>query len=305
MVIVDTCNSYLTIQDVGKEIDLSRVSNNLSNVKEYENHFKQPCIIGKLNNITIHSSPLSLRVAGSYPKFLNGNNIESLTKNEFRAICEELSDVLGYNIGKFKISRLDLAQTIEMGNPVTDYFSSLQSMNYMRKSIVGSSLYFKNSSRVLCIYDKIFELTSKGSEVPSEYLEKNMMRIESRILKNVSKRLRVDDLRVCQLTDSLIDKKLNDYWTNSYKSIQQTPTLESASSITTAKQFIDHLAKLAAVRLGREGIHNLIEECKPNCKNPMAYKRMKDEGNRLLWEASKVDLSLMEELASKVALITA
>jgi len=156
-----------------------------------------------------------------------------------------------------------------------------------------------DKSNVICFYDKLSEIVSKGLEVPKQHKEKNLLRLENRLMKRVSKQLLIEDLRLYQLSNPNIITKLNNYYTKSFLSIEKAPTMESSFNICTPKQFMIYLAQLQASYLGEKALLSLVEGFKPNCKNAMAYKRMKDEASGLLQHSFDADITLINELTAK------
>lgn len=92
------------------------------------------------------------------------------------------------NLKSFKVSRLDLSADIETDNNFNNLYSYLDSLKIPRLdhenhgSLNSKSIYYKNGSEQVNIYDKSLELLEKDNIK----ISKNIIRLERRRFKNVS-----------------------------------------------------------------------------------------------------------------------
>lgn len=153
-------------------------------------------------------------VQTSLPRLLNENNFNQLTKDqEYKAIKKLQEDLsihgIDTDINKAKLSRLDTFTNIATDLPFYSYSSLFDLMECSRLKQIAwndESYLWKNKEQQIIVYDKIKELLSKDPELRTGK-NKNIMRIENRLLKKRKIESSLKLLTVEELLDNYSDVK--------------------------------------------------------------------------------------------------
>lgn len=151
-------------------------------------------IVGHLENMLIEINGSTLKIRGSLSKWYKGNNVYGITFKEVKEAITDLENVLGVPLQKAKITRLDIAKSLNLDHCAELYLDYLVYLEgYIRSLSSPNCLYFvrKNKSKVaqalkLCFYDKDKELEDKkdikgklAKQSESDHLLRYELRIES------------------------------------------------------------------------------------------------------------------------------
>ncbi len=164
-------------------------SGKLTVVGGIENQSTENRNIGKMYIRFSDTYPQKLSVSGSLAKFHYGDNLQKLTRSETQKAIEKLSERLSVNLKPAKVQRLDLGGNLIMNRPCSEYQSLLNEVPRMLRSTVNSksnSVYFKNSQRMIILYDKIEDCRRLKVERPELFRGRNVLRYELRFMKNIS-----------------------------------------------------------------------------------------------------------------------
>lgn len=218
--------------------------------------------IGYLDCIKVIQYSYCLRIEFSFPKFLKGNNIYSLEYWEVLEAIRKIELELGISLREGIIRRIDIFKNAETKYKPINYFRYLGDCRFFIRSVVKSTLYYKNNSREMYLYDKINEVIAKGGIIPNELLGKNLMRLECRyknsFLKKFAKKQNLESLKVKDLFDEKTYFSLNNLIVENYNSIfKLNKTSMDFSKINTKKSLLEQLANEGIKSLG--GINNVFE----------------------------------------------
>ena len=268
----------------------SEVFNNLVNITEsIDVHTQSNWITGKAKNMVIRRNANSITVQGSLPKYQYGNNLQTLQRVDGGLIIDELSDLINTDLSKARLQRVDFSTNIITEHKPQYYYRFLGHLTRFYRHSDNSSLYYNQGCKKLLFYDKIKDAKAKQMPIPKQYQNKNILRYEMRLLKQVKKFFKRD-----VLAKDLIDKQLYNYlldkWYEYYKEIEKQKSKINIMSnqITSPKDFDKQLLIGLVQSLGYSHIDDVIEQMKTmkvfNQKE--YYSRLKSKYRRL----SKVDI---------------
>tara|TARA_B110000879_G_scaffold161165_1_gene208074 strand:+ start:126 stop:1058 length:933 start_codon:yes stop_codon:yes gene_type:complete len=269
----------------------TEVFNNLVNITEsIDVHTQSNWITGKAKNMVIRRNANSITVQGSLPKYQYGNNLQTLQRADTGLIIEELSDLISTDLRKARLQRVDFSTNIITEHKPQYYYRFLGHLTRFYRHSDNSSLYYNQGCKKLLFYDKIKDAKAKQMPIPKQYQNKNVLRYEMRLLKQVKKFFKRD-----VLANDLINKQLYNYlldkWYEYYKEIEKQKSKINIMSnqITSPKDFDKQLLIGLVQSLGYSHIDDVIEQMKTmkvfNQKE--YYSRLKSKYRRL----SKVDIS--------------
>lgn len=269
----------------------TEVFNNLVNITEsIDVHTQSNWITGKAKNMVIRRNANSITVQGSLPKYQYGNNLQTLQRADTGLIIEELSDLISTDLSKARLQRVDFSTNIITEHKPQYYYRFLGHLTRFYRHSDNSSLYYNQGCKKLLFYDKIKDAKAKQMPIPKQYQNKNVLRYEMRLLKQVKKFFKRD-----VLANDLINKQLYNYlldkWYEYYKEIEKQKSKINIMSnqITSPKDFDRQLLIGLVQSLGYNHIDDVIEQMKTMkvFHQKEYYSRLKSKYKRL----SKVDLN--------------
>jgi hypothetical protein len=269
----------------------NEVFNNLVNITESTDLASQSTWIrGNAKNMVIRRNANSITVQGSLPKYQYGNNLQTLQRVDGGLIIDELSDLINTDLSKARLQRVDFSTNIITEHKPQYYYRFLGHLTRFYRHSDNSSLYYNQACKKLLFYDKIKDAKAKQMPIPKEYHNKNVLRYEMRLLKQVKKFFKRD-----VLAKDLINKQLYNYlldkWYEYYKEIEKQKSKINIMSnqITSPKDFDRQLLIGLVQSLGYNHIDDVIEQMKTMkvFHQKEYYSRLKSKYKRL----SKVDLN--------------
>jgi hypothetical protein len=262
-----------------------------------------------IKNLLVTWGKGRLRVIGSLPKFITGNNFNSINTNDIKEAIHGLELELNIRLYDADVKRIDLATNIKLNHKVDRYFSCLGSYKGSHRSnIDAASLYYKKKrSLTLIFYDKIKEM--KKDRTYKHLLNsdhENLMRFEVRYFASKLKTLFKSPLRVSDLTNLDTNKLLNKLWYNEYMMINKENNSQfNLEENDGWKEISKKYIKQGVDSLG--GLHSNIENLKTN---PVFNNQRPENKSRILKYLRAIDKlqsilkdgELLDELNSAFAL---
>ena len=183
-------------------------------------------IIGE--NMNVYLKGNEIIIEGSLSQYYKSNSIDSLLWSEVPLAIEKLEKKLGIGMQSTKLLRVDIEATFLLPNLIKSYFEYLGGANYFNRFMEKSTLYYSNSCRKLCFYDKGAKIRK---DYGAKYFQKgNLMRFEvrykRRFIKQLIKKWGIQELELKHLSDSKFQKKFTELWFNLFNSIQKLPKLQ-------------------------------------------------------------------------------
>lgn len=216
--------SYDTTQRISSFLDGVEVTSDCSTGEE--------SLKGKYGTMTVYMQSNGIvSINGSLAKFLNGDNVHTLNREDAEAAVMKLSDGFKVDPSDMRVTSIEFGSTFIMKKPPEAYFSKLGSMSRMvRNPIASSSLYYttvgKQPSKVLCFYDKAAEIGRKHEKMPVEFQGRNLLRYEIRLRKRLPQMLKVKAVRAADLYDVGFYRGIAEMWRDMYFSISKKRVLE-------------------------------------------------------------------------------
>jgi hypothetical protein len=219
---VDTINMIIHNTDPMFEknrkyiIERARDEHNLGS-KQRPNEAKTYTVMKK--NFMIRVSPTYILIGGSLPKFLLGDNLQTLTKGMIKEAIMELQREIGIGLLDVVITRFDIAQNLLMEMPVMAYINRvLRRKGYLVKEQPNGK-YIENTVKCYFFYDKIAQMKKESIKPWSYELLKNsnVLRYESRYTTKSFASLGVPDQLTVRdfIQGNIIDIAVQD-WVRSF-----------------------------------------------------------------------------------------
>lgn len=269
----------------------AEVFNNLVNITEsIDVDTQSTWIRGNAKNMVIRRNNNSITVQGSLPKYLYGNNLQTLQRADTGLIIEQLSDLISTDLSKSRLQRVDFSTNIITEHKPQYYYRFLGNLTRFYRHSDKSSLYYNQECKKLLFYDKIKDAKAKQMPIPQQYQNRNVLRYEMRLIKQIKKFFKRDVLAK-DLTDKQLYYYLLDKWYEYYTEIQKQKSKINIMSnqITSPKDFDKQLLIGLVQSLGFNHIDDVIEQMKARkvFHQKEYYSRLKSKYRRL----SKVDIS--------------
>lgn len=174
---------------------------------------------GSKRNLRVREYTWGLSIEGSLVKWLHqGSNLYELSLADAGHAIRQISDELKTDLLEASVTRLEFGTNIRLQNSVPRYFALLGDMpNRQRDPLSRSSLYYrrrtKKDTESLVFYDKIEEARKHEIDIPEEFADANIMRVELRFNKCLNRQLRqpvygktlLDESFFLELRNRLID----------------------------------------------------------------------------------------------------
>ena len=255
-------------------------------------------VTGYLRNLQVYAGERGISIKGSLAKFLNGTNLRTLNRTEVIEAISQIQDALSVNLSKAKVTRLDLAATIETRYPPEAYYPLLGNCPRMYRGTEGSTLYYSVKCRRLLFYDKCKEL---GRDLPEQWRGKNLLRFEAQFRGKVARQLKRKRLEVQDLFCVDVFRDLKERWKQEFRQIHKLePLIKDIEVMRTPKDYKDRLLVDHVFAKGIDAINRDIEIMKHlgNMK-PRNVSRLKSDFKEMTTGNSQGN-SLINELESKV-----
>lgn len=213
----DTLHIY-TEKYFGTEKEIEYLSNQLDKFEsKYLVKSEHSRYFGYLKNLRVSINSNRINIKGSIAKYLNSNNLEPLLFEDISIFYDDLYKLFKIDSKDWNVTRIDLGLNVELDYPVMAYLPFIGGAKYKTHNQFGTTLYLSSTEKLICFYDKIKELKKTSNcNVPESYLNKNILRLEFRVKKNIS-------------------KHLNTNFVTSYNRLQSNECLEACKSYCKAQ----------------------------------------------------------------------
>ena len=221
---------------------------------------------GKLKNLKVMVNCNGLYVNGSLPKYLFGNNLETFSRSATEEVIEALSDRLSLPMKEARVSRLDVAKSFIMKQPVIEYLTQFTEASHYKKWEIANreTLLYKNSMRELTLYDKTAEVKRCRGSIPEVYKHRNVLRYEMRLKSRVAKQLGQERILASLLSDESFYMAIVDKWQKEYFSIHILRKPIGTLDMTTTKALERSLALIGLQCLGETPVLDMIRAATEN-----------------------------------------
>lgn len=220
-----------------------------------------------------------------------------MSRLDAKLAIENLEDELQMSLLDSRATRLDIASNIIVNERVKNYLDLLDYASHYTKLVQPNSIYFRNTLRELCLYDKIAEMKAKRQPIPQEYEGKNILRAElrytSRLATQLKKEVTAQDLYQEDFYLGIFKE-----WQKQMLQIRTRKELAPTIKKMTTEQFKNYLLAIYIEEQGLDNVLKMVDNNKGNFTNDKAYKRTKEslKNTRHLTE----DNNLMKEFEDKI-----
>jgi hypothetical protein len=303
MVGIDTIHLLLPAELSGGSHKLLDAIQHLERVSQTKNQEGRFYWNGHLKNLRVSISEHRITVQGSIAKYLNGNNVQLLSKAQLKKAILMIGKDLNLPIKMAFVNRVDIAMNLQMNQPPEMYHEHLGQAKYFKRSKTDSTLYYKKTSEQMVFYDKLDEL--KNHHQPYKHLPvSNLLRIEYRAMKNPANLMGLPSLQAFQIYEVGIYSALLDKFRFTFDSIEKLSKLSvDMDKIKKPKDLINTLTIAGISSIGgQDQVLKIVDELKKAkaFKRPEAYSRLRksirsyNKAGHLLDESE-----LIEELKEK------
>ena len=186
-----------------------------------------------------------LTIEGSLSRFVFGDNSHTIDRQTTKNAIIELCNILGIPPKEFKVTRLDVSTIIPTtGNMKIETLKNvLGDIPRAKNWNVKNSLYWGNSQKEICIYDKTRWAKETKTDLPEILKGGEWVRVELRMLKNIdgqTKQPKDKHVTLDKLYNSSFYGRVCDMWEKSFLSItRQSGCLTDRKTWSKAKEGLE------------------------------------------------------------------
>lgn len=253
---------------------VKKLPNALSGIKETKTDKGGHYITGNLDNMYITISNDGVSFNGSLCKYIHGNSLVNMTRQDTQFAVQKLEDEMQFLMGGCKTTRLDFGYSLQLDEPPINYLRLMDYLPLHTKLVQPNSVYFQNGMRKILLYDKIIEMKGKKQPIPLSHQNKYFIKAEvsyTRLTKHFNKTITASDL---YNEDFFL--MLQTEWKNQLMAINRMKSTTPTTSKMTADQFKDYLFAKYIQENGMNEVLNEINENKDKFSNEQAVKRIRD-----------------------------
>lgn len=248
------------------------------------------------NNLRVTCFQNGLSVKGSLPKYLCGDNVQTISSTDTAQALADISNLLGVDMAEAYVSYIEFGKTFMMDNAPVDYFAKLgDGGRYLPRMQAGTTLYYgkqiKRSAKGLIFYDKADEIASDGGTLPPLFDRANLLRYELRLHGRLSKRYGI--IHASALADKATLAVLRQEYTTSFERIKKVTSM--ADGITPNKDWV-----LASLILMHPDDYTTLLASAKAAATPQELYRLKQAITKAMQKASAKKDELLQELEDAI-----
>ncbi len=259
----------------------------------------------RVGNLIFTRLPTAIVVNGSFTKFLQGDNLNSITRADTECIVNALCDICNCDISTARVSLFEFGATYPMLDDVDKYLNLLSGAPYAKR-IEGArtdkgleTLKYQATNK-----RKTFEhhFYNKGAEMG---IQGNYLRYEVRYLKDIARQFkRKGSVMLRTLYDPIFYSSMQGRYFDFYNSINKlNPMTINTDSIKTEKGAVMALFSELLNNAAPDRIGQYIDNLKQNkvFEDRSKYTRIKQQLNKIAQDYDKADAcNLLDELEAKI-----
>ena len=247
-------------------------------------------------NLRVSCFSNGISVKGSLPKYLCGDNVQTIDTTDTAQAIAEISNLFGVDLAEAYVSYIEVGKTFMMDNAPVDYFAKLgDGGRYLPRMQAGTTLYYgkqiKHAPKCLTFYDKADEITSDGGTLQPLVDGANLLRYELRLHGRLSKRYGI--IHASALADKATLAALRQEYIKSFDNIKKVTCM--ADGIKPNKDWI--LANLIAMHPDEAA--NLLASAKA-IATPQEIYRLRQAITQTMLKASAKKDELLQELEDAI-----
>lgn len=229
----------------------NRLSPELDNLRPLGND----SFIGNLENLRVIHRPDGIYCSGSIVKYLQGENVTTLTLKTVKEALLKLEDITGWDLKETELKQVEIGATIPVKLPACYYLASWGTIprflkhTYQRNTL--ETITFSTKDRSFTGYDKKLE----SNNIPSIYSGTELIRLELRYKRALKRRMK-QKLSLWDLTDKNVYLTLVSHWRDAYFSIPKSREVILNTTENISPKDLDNALKLYGLQ--QIGIDNYL-----------------------------------------------
>lgn len=281
--------------------------NEINNGKTKEFRFYE----GYIGNVYIRVGMGWIYCECSFPRLLYPDNSFTLKRMDAKACIELLSDTLHYDMNNVSVTRIDVAATFSMGQPVRMYFDCLGALSRFKRVAVvkDETLEYRQGTvdkggQCLAFYDKRLESLEKRNIHPKGLAGDNLLRYEHRWFRRLATRLKEPKVTGSTLYNERFYHKIAELWAKDYFKIEKKKAVaaEAMRLIKTPNEAFNIIAAHCLSNISNEELSCYINQIADNAgfSANETYRLRKKIKDILSSPAITEDMSLAKELDARI-----
>lgn len=305
----DTINFY----HHDKALDLSSLNQHLEKVKRITDEETGEWLYSwvKIGDFKFQFGMNWLSATGSLPRLIYPDNTFMLSRADSRTCIEILSDKLHYDMTLVDVTRVDVAATFAMKQPVKLYLDCLGELAHFKRigSVKDETLYYRKGNKKLgqelCFYDKLREALDERKITPKGIEGENLLRYERRWYGRLPAQLKEPEVKGRTLYDERFYHKIVELWAESYFAIAKRKVLvnDTIKMIKTPKEGFYYIMAKALQMLPIDFVSKEIITMQMYgvYSSPNSYSRLRAMFREIQSQANIMqETELMRELNEKI-----
>lgn len=259
----------------------------------------------RAENIVFTKLPNSIAVNGSFTKFLQGDNLNTINRTDTECVVNALCDICKCDIKTSRVSQFEYGATYTMNDDVSKYLDLLDAAPYTKRiegarTVAGAeTLKYQATNK-----RKTFEhhLYNKGAEMG---IEGNYLRYEVRYLRDIARQLKYrGGIMLETLYDPTFYNSIQGRYYDFYNSIKKlNPMTVNPDNIKTVKGAVMALFSELLNNSDPNKIGQYLDTLKERkvFSDPKYYTRLKQQLHEVLQSYDKTaECDLLNELEVKI-----
>lgn len=247
----------------------------------------------------------------SFPRLLYPDNSFTLKRMDAKACIEFLSDTLHYNMNNASVTRIDVATTFSMRQPVKLYFDCLGALSRFKRVVVvkDETLEYRQGiinkdGKCLAFYDKRLESLERRNIHPKGLAGDNLLRYEHRWFRRLATRLKEPKVIGSTLYDERFYRKIAELWVEGYFKIEKkmNVSMKSTMPVKTPNEAFNIIAAHCLSKISNEELSCYINQIADNAgfSANETYRLRQKIKDILSSPAITEDMSLAKELDARI-----
>jgi len=259
---MDKCSLILTKDKASNTDLLAEIPLYLSNVSEhyFENGL---CVIGRVGNMKVNVNEFRVKIGdASLCKYYFGDNLKTMSRSNIKDAINRISDTIHLPVHDAEVKSFEFGKNIVTQYQPQTYFRYLGNKPHSYRYEQKNSLYYSQNSTQFIGYDKIREYKNSGGILPELYQNCNLLRLEKRYNKNISKIFNCGIVKASMLYDETFYTNIVNDWYNDYQKIHKIQLIKIDFPMIKTKEQYKQLGVLELIKLQGgelEAITNLNE----------------------------------------------
>lgn len=295
---MDTIGLILKRESVPNTNLLSEIPKHLTelyNDGEIVKQFGIETINGKLGDFKVNITANKIKISGaSLQKFIDGNSISPFGKSRINQAFEKLGDTLHLPIkNNGEMFMFHFAKNVSLKYEPNLYLPYLGNYARFKRCEQPNGLNYKVENREFAIYNKIKELKYHREPIPPIYVNSNIMRLENRYHRQITKYFNRALITPNNLLEDGFYINLNNDLAKTYLTIDKLKKIKiDMENITTKKEY-EKLGVLSLIEM-QGGKLEALKEIEERYKKGKLTKKQAFDLRHLIKQCSTLKIQTIE-----------